>query len=421
MHFVSEAARKFLSTFNLFRTESSTALTQRRERISTYLYIILLTTFITLLIFYTGFVERSKHDTMVTPSLSEYDRLQNIYSDTLQCPCSKTSIPYNAFIFHLNATFHPICSSEFITSKWSDYFNANVQHRVWWIQKEDFRFWGVLFFKLLESFCFLAKSIVADAILNFQSTLLISSEMMPLTIFEAQIHERLRLFQKSTSNLLIRPIEVSRAIVQGNALISTLGSNWQLETISAAADLLLLSVPMTYSNGTCSCATSKSCLKPAAFVNLTHHKVYLIKDVFSGCSSLESILFSSLSCFFSNSCILDIMDAMALGDPGDFPRPRIDIAPLQSLSFNSPFKVNDTIETIVYRLFIDSWLNETSYEDYYNACAPVQCTYSYGKRFDIAYILTIFLSVYSAFSMGLYFAVPRVVNFGFILREKIRI
>lgn len=415
------AVWKYLSTFNLFQTESSTALTRQRERISTYLYLILLITCITLVISYAGFSEQTKSDTILVPSLSRYEHLQSIHSDTLQCPCSNTSLSYTNFILHLNATFHPFCSSEFISSKWLDYFNANARYRVWWLQKEDFRFWGVLFFKFLQTFCFVSKSTVTDAITNFQSNLLISSEIMPLAVFEAQIGETLAIFQKSTSTLFIRPFEVFRASIQGNALISLLGSNWELYVVSMVANTPLLDIPMTYKNGTCSCGISNSCLEPAAFVNLTHDKVYIVDGVFFGCSSLESILSSSLSCFFSHSCIVNMMEAMHLGDPGSFPRETFHISPLEFSSLNTHFKVNDTIETIVHRLFIDSWSNETSYQRYYYACAPTQCTYSYGRRFDVVYILTVFLSIFNAFSIGLYFVTPHTVNLGYMLRNKIRI
>ena len=419
--FRRRAVWKYLSTFNLFLTESSTVLTRQRERISTYLYLILLITCITLVIFYAGFSEQTKTDTISVPSLSRYEHLQSIHSDTLQCPCSNTSLSYTNFILHLNATFHPFCSSEFVSSKWLDYFNANIQYRVWWLQKEDFRFWGVLYFKFLRTFCFLSTSTISDTITNFQSNLLISSEIMPLAVFETQIDETLAVFQKSTSTLFIRPLEVFRASIQGNALISLLGSNWELYVINMIASAPLLNIPMTYRNGTCSCGVSNSCLEPATFVNLTHDKVYIVDGVFSGCSSLESILSSSLSCFFSNSCIVNMMEAMHLGEPDSFPREILDIAPLQFSSSNAHFKVNDTIETIVHRLFIDSWSNETSYQRYYDACAPTQCTYSYGKRFDVVYILTVFLSIFNAFSMGLYFVTPHMVNLGYVLRDKIRI
>ena len=67
--------------------------------------------------------------------------------------------------------------------------------------------------------------------------------------------------------------------------------------------------------------------------------------------------------------------------------------------------MNDTIETLVYRLFIDSWSNETSYERYYDACAPIYCYYVYRRRIDVVYALTTFLSVFNGLSIGLHFGV----------------
>ncbi|CAF3699924.1 unnamed protein product [Rotaria sp. Silwood1] len=74
--------------------------------------------------------------------------------------------------------------------------------------------------------------------------------------------------------------------------------------------------------------------------------------------------------------MIDLMAATGLGIPSSEWLPEIiHISPLQFSSSTSNFRINDTIETLVYRLFIDYWSSEISYERYYNACAPTHCTY----------------------------------------------
>jgi hypothetical protein len=413
--------RQYLSTYNLFETRSSTVHTQQRERVSTRLYFFVLISCTITLVFYNGLVERTKTETSLVPSQSTYEHLQSLYPDTLQCPCSNISMPYSTFTVHLNATFHPVCSSVFVSSQWLAYFNIYTGSYVWWIQQHDFRKWGILFFKLIQSLCSLAESAVTDAIEQFQLRSFISSEAMPSIQFQAQVNEALQLFQKSTSTLFARPLQLFRASDQGNSLISLFGSNWTPMFGLNASYAPLLSVPMTYNNGTCSCATSSSCLEPAAFYNYTYGIFHTVDGLFFGCLCLESIFSSTLSCFFSNSCVIALQKSLPLGNPnGAVSTKPINISSLLSLPPASRFEVNDTIETIVYQLFIDSWTNETSYERYYNACAPTHCNYSFGTRLNIIYALTTFLSIFNGLSIGLRFAVPLLVKLAYNLGNCFR-
>jgi hypothetical protein len=112
---------------------------------------------------------------------------------------------------------------------------------------------------------------------------------------------------------------------------------------------------------------------------------------------------------------------MPRGIPGNYwNRSKYNISSLPTLPLNSSFNVDDTIETIVNQLFIDTWSNETSYERYYNTCAPSHCDYSYRRRLDILYILTTFLSVYDGLSIGFHFAVPYLVKLAYKIRNCFR-
>ncbi len=51
----------------------------------------------------------------VTPLI--FNELHVKYGKTLSCPCSKDTIPYKAFVSN-TTTFHPVCSSIFVTQQW---------------------------------------------------------------------------------------------------------------------------------------------------------------------------------------------------------------------------------------------------------------------------------------------------------------
>ncbi|CAF5101626.1 unnamed protein product [Rotaria sp. Silwood1] len=72
------------------------------------------------------------------------------------------------------------------------------------------------------------------------------------------------------------------------------------------------------------------------------------------------------------------------------------------------FSVNDTIETLAYNMFIETWISNVSYEMFFNACEPKECTYTYHYRFDALEVLTTFLSIFGGLSVRLRFFVPHL-------------
>ncbi|CAF4013336.1 unnamed protein product [Rotaria sp. Silwood2] len=411
--------REYVSKFNIFQNESSTNNTQRQEILSTRLFITLVVGFTTILCLYTGLVERTTTITISNSSLLTDTSLQESYFDTLECPCSHLSIPYNEFIIFMNATFHPICTKKNFTSIWFQYFSPYQQTSIWWLQTDDFRHWSILFFNFLQKYCELASSTVFNAMEQFNLELFVSSEVMSPILFETKIHTTIQLFQKSTAILFFSQLQMFHGITEGNGFISTVGINMNFQVDRIALNAPILIKPKTYSDGTCSCGTSINCVELASFYNITHHKVYTIENIYTGCYLLESILHSSLSCFFSNLCRIDLMQATNLGNPNTQELGYvIDIPPLEFSSANSNFKINDTIKPIASQLFIDFWSSEISYERYYNACEPTHCTYLYARRFDVLYALTVFLSVINGLSVGLRSIVPTMVQLVYKLRNR---
>jgi len=53
----------------------------------------------------------------VTPTV--FNELLIEHSESLSCPCSTITIPYEQFVSN-RISFHPICSSLFITKQWID-------------------------------------------------------------------------------------------------------------------------------------------------------------------------------------------------------------------------------------------------------------------------------------------------------------
>ncbi|CAF2971217.1 unnamed protein product [Rotaria sp. Silwood2] len=74
-------------------------------------------------------------------------------------------------------------------------------------------------------------------------------------------------------------------------------------------------------------------------------------------------------------------------------------------SIPSRFSLVTPIGTIIDELFIENWANITSYEVYYNTCAPIICNYKYTQRRGILYMITSLLSLYGGLTNSLQFIV----------------
>ena len=85
------------------------------------------------------------------------------------------------------------------------------------------------------------------------------------------------------------------------------------------------------------------------------------------------------------------------------------------------FNVNETIETLAYEMFIESWKTNVSYEKFFNSCAPAYCTYNVYYRFDALILLTTFLSVYVGLSLVIHAMVPYAVEMIKTIRHRFRI
>ena len=209
--------RQYFLAYNLFELPSSTGDTRRRELLSTRLYVVLLTVSTIILVCYAGLVEQSKSETVPRPSQATYEHLQSLDIDLLQCPCSSISMPYIDFIIHLNASIHPVCSSDFVSEVWRNFINQCHAGSVWWLHTADFRKWGIVLFNLLQSLCSLSNTTLVDAIKQVQTSSFISSEALTSGQFHAQVSEALQSLQKSVSTLFARSLQLFRASNQGNA------------------------------------------------------------------------------------------------------------------------------------------------------------------------------------------------------------
>ena len=364
-----------------------------------------------MIVFYAGLVQHSENQIILTPSQSIVEKLFEQYSDTLQCPCSTVSIVQQDFISHLNGSLHPVCSSALASKEWSTYLRGNpFTTPSEFLASSDFRQWGLLLFKTLTSLCSLANETLTIAIAQYRARRFISNQLLPQPLFQAENDANMQQFQATSATIFRSLVGTIRAATQGNALITVFKTNWIPKVDYLAIGVPLLTVPVVYKNSNCSCATSSTCSEPAKFFGDDSAPYYTVSNMFYGCTPLDSLLMSSLSCFFSATCLDSFLSAIPLTATGMLYTNAFSMAPLYFSSNNTRFRVNDTFETIINALFIDSWSSEISFSHYFDACQPLHCTYVFIQRLDITRVVTTFLSVFGGLSLILRFCTPHLIR-----------
>lgn len=398
---------------NLFRSVESSmdVFEQRSEILATRLYVIFLVTFVVILVLYTTFAEQIRSVTVSYPSQDTYERLQAQYPTTLKCPCEHISIKYGLFISIL-PTYHPVCSSIFLSDSWInsitavDQSSSNDIHHY----QDDFLLGGQGFSTTLASFCEVAQATAIDAGRIFNETSIVSSLVLPPQgEFAARVQLAIDQFILSTPKSFQRTLELIRYHTQGNQLLTTTSTNGgplilRRQNDNGTVVYLVYSAAnnlfRTSKGSSCSCALTDQCQSKLGFYlyNITISSyplgyLFALPSMFIGCLATEAVLQSSLECYFNQTCVNAIQDQI---------RSPHSLTNVSALNFNgTEFSSTTPIETLIDMLMIDKWTSSTSFSKYYAQCAPVLCVYTYSSRYDWLYVITTLVSLFGGLSTAL--------------------
>jgi hypothetical protein len=110
---------------------------------------------------------------------------------------------------------------------------------------------------------------------------------------------------------------------------------------------------------------------------------YAIPGCMMGCFGMSSLLRSTLQCLYDESgCLRVVLLNIRRYALISLRNIEVDIRPRPLIydSESSRFPADTPIETILQHLMVDQWNSQVSYKNYYDACSPTQCTYSYIKK-----------------------------------------
>lgn len=269
-------------------------------------------------------------------------------------------------------------------------------------------------FNVLQQLCTLAQETVKNSIIKFHRSTMFIEQMMSRREFYNEMNETLDRFQKKTPIEFARTLNIIRTSIHGNALFSQIPSSWQLLMIenNQGRNASFRSEPRDYfdveQNTSCTCAAQRTCTMPAQVFN--DASAATLAGFRLGCYALETALLSSFSCFYSRACIDHYRNLTIpyYTDLDPFLYYGNESVPLNSSA--TRFHINDTVEIMAYEMFIESWINNVSYERFFNSCAPNYCTYQYYYRFDALELSSIFLSVYTGLSIVIRFITPFLIS-----------
>ncbi|CAM2712621.1 unnamed protein product [Rotaria socialis] len=351
---------KFLRNLNLFVSipPSINGTDLRNERISTRLLILLLFLSTATIIMYTSLVKINKIVSINAPTFKTYSNLYITYSQTLTCPCTTISVNYKRFL-NVKYTFHQVCSSIFVTEIWRQQLLQTPPQMTSYFR--DFRGTRKYLFQALNTFCQLAEKTMSKSLTQFYSNRYISITVVPSDLFYLQLQSSFEHFMSLATNELLLSLEIIRKTTHANAFFSGRWTNYDLHpTFSPRLPYteILTQNPQYYSN--CRCDISRACVEPSVIYDkLGVTKLFTIPGIYKGCFMIESLLQSTLECFYNQTCINEL-NSYLLSNLS------LDVKALDP-SLASRFVEKSIMEELVNELMIEKWNLSMIHENYYNA------------------------------------------------------
>lgn len=388
---------------NLFDNHSNDLFEIKRERATTRLFLLLFVIIIGILVIYTLISVQPITNSKQFPSRQEYEYLQEQYPTTLQCPCNTVSIPFKEFIV-LTPIYHQLCQSDFVQPEfYNSLFILNAE-----FFPDRFSFVAGPYFRTLAMFCEIANLTVIDANHRFSSTIFVNAEIMPYNIFTLKVKDIIDTFIDLTRAKFSTSLSLINEIIHANQYISGLLTNGipKLVNISSNDTYKIVwynQVGLNKNNQTCFCDRDPGCNSGL----LSDNNLLPISAVYIHCYMLDTVLQSSLECWYYNSCLANFMNSY--DDDDTHISKNVTIL---DLNFSSRFPPHTLVETIVNEIMIEKWNKSISYDYYYQYCKPLYCSFAYQQR-SLTYMITIITSLIGSFSIVLRLICPVIVRIFF--------
>ncbi|CAF1327145.1 unnamed protein product, partial [Rotaria sordida] len=370
----TKCVTKAILSTNIFNNETDTPF------LATRIYLILLYISLIILMIFAGLTQQTRTYTVKSPSEATFEIFHNQYqAQDISCPCSRTSIEYDIFL-SVSAVYHQICSSGFIASAWW----TLVANRGDTYALKDQPLLSA-YFRMIASFCRLANQTVTNAAHTFASKTFVSVEAITSKSFEIQVASSLNTFIQQTPLTFLHTLQFIRDAFRSNQLQNMFMTTWEIAFTTAAENYIVATIPRSYNNGTCLCATSLSatCWRPLDFV--LHQRTITLPGLVGGCLPVDGLRQSTMECLFDSTC-LSMLSTLLNSSM---------VPPSLNTSVVTRFPYLTTkLGTIIDELFVEEWINASNFSAYYQACSPRLCQVRFNEHNNAIYIITTLLGFY---------------------------
>ena len=152
---------------------------------------------------------------------------------------------------------------------------------------------------------------------------------------------------------------------------------------------------------------------------------YVIPGAVVACSEIDSLLLSTLECFYSDSVCYPTAKSYLrqaymwnTNLPQQLPKVFgnksiwLDAKPLVYNSSLTTFDRNSSISTIIKNLLIEKWNPTYAYDDFYQLCSPSSCIYQERIHTNnVIGIVVILISMIGGLMISTHFITPYLVMF----------
>ena len=387
---------QYLVNLNLFPSKppSTDQFMLRTQRISTRLHIALLTLCMVILLLYTSIATVVKTINVPNPNLTNYEQLYNNHPETLSCPCTKISTSYSAFM-NISYSFHPLCSSVFVTERWVAYVaDSNYGRRT----LGDFRTLGSPIFQALRSFCQLVNQSIKADLSQFYSNEYVNGFVTPYSQLQTQLEALIDDFITATIKRFSLSLRSVRDTSQANALMSALGTNYHV--ILGRTSETTRFYPQPYDDD-CDCRAHINCKTTAKiYSDSSTSSFWTVPGFYVGCFLLEGLRYSTLECLFNQTCIAELQDRLRSLSSMNVTA----LNPSRTIRFPPHTAIGDILD----KLMVERWNRTVLFDQYFDSCQPDKCLYTMIARNDAIHIVTTLFSLIGGLMAILKFVVPRI-------------
>lgn len=135
------------------------------------------------------------------------------------------------------------------------------------------------------------------------------------------------------------------------------------------------------------------------------------------CTHIDSLLHSTLECFYEDSVCFPFILRHLGKRYEDFDSPTL--YPLEPLTYNptlTRFPPNTTVSIMLKEIMLEQWNISSSYKLFFEACAPTHCTYSEKTRkYDSIGVIITLISTIGGIVVSLRIITPHFVQLAFRL------